>query len=138
MMNISATKCNFLGFLALFTVICSGVGALVLNYALPGRYFGGYPFIPVYFFLFGTLSIYLFDLCRQHAPKKLLLMYMATKVLKLLSSIIVLLIYCVVIRANKTEFLLTFGVFYLMYLIYETWFFFVFEWNQKTKKQKTI
>lgn len=138
MINISATKRNFLGLLALFTVICGGVGAVILNYALPGYYFGEYPFIPVYFFLLGALSIYAFDLCRRQAPKKLLLMYMAMKVMKLLFTIIVLLVYCVVIRTNEKEFLLTFGAFYLMYLIYETWFFFVFEWNRKTKKQKTI
>ena len=34
------------------------------------------------------------------------------------------------------EFLLTFIVNYLIYLIYDSWFFFTFEANRKLKKKK--
>ncbi len=137
-MNISITKRNFLGLLVLFTLVGGGAGALMLNYLFPGHYFGGYPFIPAYFFLFGIFSIYMFDACRWHAPQRLLLVYMAIKVLKFLLSAIFMLVYCVAVRADVKEFLLTFVVFYLIYLIYETWFFFTFEWNRKNKKKQAL
>ena len=129
-MNISKTKRNFIGLLSLFTIISGISGAVVLHKALPGHYFGGYPLIPVYFYLFGLFNIYMFDTCRRHAPKKLLLLYLAMKVMKMLLSLMLLVVYCVIVREEARAFLLTFIAFYLMYLIYETWFFFRFELNR--------
>ena len=47
-MNISKTKRNFIGLNTLFAILSAGVGAVILHVALPGHYFGGYPFIPVH------------------------------------------------------------------------------------------
>ena len=80
-MSISLTKRNFLYQITLLTLIAGWVGAGILHYLLPGHYFGGYPFIPVYFFLFGLFEISMFDACRKHAPQKMLLLYMAMKVI---------------------------------------------------------
>ena len=44
-------------------------------------------------------------------------------------------IYCLAVREEAKAFLLTFISFYLLYLIYETWFFFSFEVNLKRKKK---
>ena len=132
MVNITKTKRNFIGLHTLFAIISAGLGAVILHIALPGHYFGGYPFIPVYFYLFGLFSIYMFDACRLHAPQKMLLLYLA---IKMVISIILVLIYCIAVREEAKAFLLTFISFYLIYLIFETWFFFSFEVNQKRKKQ---
>ena len=51
MVNISKTKRNFIFLHTLFAVISAALGAVILHFALPGHYFGGYPFIPVYFYL---------------------------------------------------------------------------------------
>ena len=134
-MNMSITKRNFLGYLSILTLVGGGLGALVLHYLEPGHYFGGYPFIPVYFYFFGLFSIYMFDACRRHAPQKLVLLYLAMKVMKIILSVILLLIYCIVVHQEAKAFLLTFISFYLLYLIYETWFFFSFEVNLKRKKK---
>ena len=93
------------------------------------------PFIPVYFYIFGLFSIYMFDACRRHAPQKMLLLYLAMKMMKMILSLILLLIYCLAVREEARAFLLTFISFYLLYLIYETWFFFSFEVNLKRKKK---
>ena len=53
MVNISKTKRNFIWWHTLFAVISGALGAVILHFALPGHYFGGYPFIPVYFYIFG-------------------------------------------------------------------------------------
>ena len=75
----------------------------------------------------------MFDACRLHAPQKMLLLYLAIKMVKMILSIILVLIYCIAVREEAKAFLLTFISFYLIYLIFETWF--SFEVNQKRKKQ---
>lgn len=134
-MNISKTKRNFICWHTLFAVICGAIGAVILHFALPGHYFGGYPFIPVYFYFFGLFSIYMFDACRRYAPQKMLLLYLAIKVVKMVLSLILLVTYCFVVREEAQAFLLTFISFYLLYLIFETWFFFSFELNRERKKK---
>ena len=123
-MSISLTKRNFLYQITLLTLIAGWVGAGILHYLLPGHYFGGYPFIPVYFFLFGFFEISMFDACRKHAPQKMLL------------SVILLVVYCFAVREEAKLFLLTFILYYIVYLIYETWFFFTYEVGKKQKKEK--
>lgn len=135
MVNISKTKRNFIGLLTLFIVISAVAGAVIMHVALPGHYFGGYPFIPVYFYLFGLFSIYMFEACRKRAPQKMLLLYLAIKMIKMILSMILLLIYCIAVREEAKAFLLAFISFYLIYLIFETWFFFSFEMNRKRKKK---
>lgn len=135
MVNISKTKRNFIGLHTLFAILSAVLGAVILHFALPGHYFGGYPFIPVYFYLFGLFSIYMFDACRLHAPQRMLLLYLAIKMVKMILSIILVLIYCLAVREEAKAFLLTFISFYLIYLIFETWFFFSFEVNRKLKKK---
>lgn len=135
MVNISKTKRNFIALHTLFAILSAGVGALILHVALPGHYFGGYPFIPAYFYLFGLFSIYMFDACRRHAPQRLSLLYLAIKMVKMILSLILLLMYCIAVREEAKAFLLTFISFYLIYLLFETWFFFSFEVNRKRKKK---
>lgn len=134
-MSISITKRKFLGYLTLITLVASGAGALILHYLEPGHYFGGYPMIPIYFYVFGVFYIYMFDACRRHAPEKMVMLFLLAKVIKLIISVLVLIVYCVAVPDSAVAFLLTFGAFYLGYLIYESWFFFVYEWNRKLKKK---
>lgn len=61
-MDISKTKRNFISSLTLFTVLSGGIGALILYKALPGHYFGGYPFIPAYFYFL----VCLLSICSMH------------------------------------------------------------------------
>lgn len=135
-MSISITKRNFLYQITLLSIIAGWTGAGIFHYILPGHYFGGYPFILVYFFLFGIFEISMFDACRKHTPQKLLLLYMAMKVMKMLLSVILLVVYCLAVREEAKLFLLTFIIYYIVYLIYETWFFFTYEVTKKQKKEK--
>lgn len=135
-MSISLTKRNFLYQLTILSLIMGWGGAAILHYSLPGHYFGGYPFIPVYFFLFGIFEISMFDACRKHTPQKMLLLYMAMKMMKMLLSIMLLVVYCLAVQEEAKVFLLTFIIYYIIYLIYETWFFFTYEVEKKQKKRK--
>lgn len=134
-MSMSITKRDFLVYLTTITLLAGVAGALILHYLDPGHYFGGYPLIPVYFFLYGVFYIYMFDACRRHAPQRMVMLFMGMKVLKFIMSVFLLIIYCVAVPDSAVTFLLTFLAFYLGYLIYESWFFFIFEWKKKLKKK---
>ncbi len=134
-MGIDRMKFNYFTFLSLFTILTSAIGILVFKYLLPGHYFSWFPFIPVYFATLGVLTTYISDVCRKHAPEKLIHLYLALKILWIIFSIIVLLVYCVVVNVSIRDFLLTFMAFYLVNLIFETWFFSAFERNRKRKRE---
>ena len=69
-------------------------------------------------------------------PGRMLQIYLLMRVMRMLASIIVMLVYCVAVREEAKEFLLTFIANYLIYLTYDSWFFFTFEMNRKLKKKK--
>ena len=94
------------------------------------------PFYSGVFLLVRFFEISMFDACRKHAPQKMLLLYMAMKVMKMLLSVILLVVYCFAVREEAKLFLLTFILYYIVYLIYETWFFFTYEVGKKQKKRK--
>lgn len=133
-MIITKTRRVFVGLLTILILLGGGIGIFILNKL--GCYFKGYPFIPIFFYLFGLFSIYVFDVCRRHAVQKMLMLYMAIKMLKMIFSIFLLVFYCLIVHIEAKLFLLTFISFYLLYLIYETWFFFSFELNQKRRNKK--
>ena len=68
-------------------------------------------------------------------PGRMLQIYLLMRVMRMLASIIVMLVYCVAVREEAKGFLLTFIANYLIYLIYDSWFFFTFEANRKLKKK---
>ena len=66
---------------------------------------------------------------------RMLQIYLLMRVMRMLVSMIVMLVYCVAVREEARAFLLTFIANYLIYLIYDSWFFFTFEANRKLKKK---
>jgi len=81
----------------------------------------------VFFYIFGYFDISIFEFCRRYAPQKMQLVYLGTKAIKMLFSLMVLLIYAVKVEEKKVEFFLTFFVFYLISLAFESWFFYRYE-----------
>lgn len=135
-MSLSITKRNYLVQTALLTILTGGVGGWIYFSIFPHHYFGGYPLIPVYYFVFGAFVISMVDSCRHRMPGRLLQIYLLIRVMRMLVSILVMLIYCLVVRQEAKEFLLTFILNYVIYLTYDTWFFFAFEANRKLKKKR--
>jgi hypothetical protein len=97
----------------------------------PEHYFEWYPFIPVFFYIFGWFDISIFEACRRYAPQKMQLVYLGTKAIKMFFSLMVLLIYAVKVEEKKVEFFLTFFAFYLISLAFESWFFYRYERGNK-------
>ena len=133
-MSVSLTKKLYLSW---FTLLMFAVGwtiGLAIATWMPEHYFEWYPFIPVFFYIFGWFTIYMFEACRRYAPQKIQLVYLGTKGIKMFFSLIILLIYAVKVEEMKVEFFLTFFVFYIITLIFDSWFFFHYERGQKVKK----
>lgn len=134
-MEISATKRKYLLGQTLFTLLAGVIIGLGLDNFFPGHYFSFYPVIPLYFYFFGCLYIYIYDEFKKHNPNKLHMVFMGMKVGKMLISIFVILIYALFDKEHKLDFILTFLLFYVLSLIYETCFFFAFEKRLKLKKE---
>ena len=75
-MGITLTKKRYLLWTTLFAVVVSlGIWGIYAAF-FPEYYFAWYPAIPVFFYLFSWYYIYMFDLYRKRASKKLLSVYM--------------------------------------------------------------
>ena len=131
---MSLTKQYFIVWYTLLILVTGWSIGLCIAYFLPSHYFECYPFIPVFFYLFGWFTIYMFEACRRYAPQKMQLVYLGTKAIKMLFSLMMLLIYAVKVKEKKVEFFLTFLAFYLISMVFESWFFLRYERKQKTKK----
>ena len=122
---MSITKRNYLWQVALLTVLVGGIGGWVYYSVFPHHYFGGYPLIPAFFLVFGVFMINMVESCRYRMPGRMLQIYLLMRVMRMLA-----------LREEAKEFLLTFIANYLIYLTYDSWFFFTFEVNRKLKKKK--
>jgi len=133
-MSISQTKKLFITWYTLLMLVTGWTIGPAIALWIPEHYFEWYPFIPVFFYIFGWFTIYMFEACRRYAPKKIQLVYLGTKSIKMLFSLMVLLIYAIKVEEKKVEFFLTFFVFYIISLVFESWFFFRYEREQKGNK----
>lgn len=133
---MSITKRNYLLQVALLTILVGGVGGWGYYSAFPHHYFSGYPLIPAFFFIFSVFMINMVEACRHKMPKYMLQMYLLIRVMRMLVSIIVMVVYCVAVREEAKYFLLTFIANYIIYLVYDSWFFFTYEMNRKQKKNR--
>lgn len=130
-MILTMTKKLFITWLTVIMIAIGWIVGIVLKNVIPGSYFEWYPFIPFFFYILGWITIYLFEACRTYAPQKLQLVYLGIKFIKLILSLIVLLIYTVKIQEHKMEFAITFFVFYLISLTFESIFFYRYEKKKK-------
>ncbi|MBQ8443078.1 MAG: hypothetical protein IJX29_06940 [Bacteroides sp.] len=133
-MSISLTKKIFVTWYTLLMLVAGWTIGPAIALWMPQHYFEWYPFIPVFFYIFGWFTICMFEACRRYAPQKMHLVYIGTKSIKMLFSLIVLLIYAVKVEEKKIEFFLTFLAFYIISLVFESWFFLRYEHDKKRNK----
>ena len=130
-MSVSPTKKLFVTWFTILILVSGWTIGPILATWFPEHYFEWYPFIPVFFYIFGWFDISIFEFCRRYAPQKMQLVYLGTKAIKMLFSLMVLLIYAVKVEEKKVEFFLTFFAFYLISLAFESWFFYRYERGNK-------
>ncbi len=133
---MSINKRKYLWQTALLTLLLSGVGGVGYYLLSPEHYLGAYPFIPIYFFVFGVFMINMMERCRMVMPKQMVQIYMLSRVIRMVFSLVVMLIYCIAVAEQEIAFLLTFVGNYFVYMIYDSWFFFTYEADGKLKLNK--
>lgn len=96
-----------------------------------GHQFGAYPFIPLYFGVFGVFNVWFMNRAAAQTPRKMLVHFMSLRMAKLLISILIPVLYGMLSRVAVLEFILTFLAFYLIYLFFEIVFFYYFKNSDK-------
>ncbi|WP_080904718.1 hypothetical protein [Parabacteroides sp. Marseille-P3160] len=124
-------------FLQLLAIIGGGgiIGGVILYDLLPSEYFIWYPWIPLFYITMGIMLIAILKYCEKQSNQMMLNIYLLTRVLKLFLTIILMILYVFYVEDHRESFLLTIGIFYIVYLILETKFFFTFEKSLKKMKQ---
>lgn len=132
-MDWGAIKKNFIGGLTLFTLLITGICGICLS--LSNHYFTWFPLIPAFFYLCSILTIYLVEFGHRWSETKVVSIYIAAKLVKVVLSILVLLVYGFGVRNDIITFALVFIVYYIAFLIFETRFFFCLEAKLKNNKK---
>ena len=133
-MSISLTKKLFITWYTLLMLVAGWTIGPAIAFFMQGHYFEWYPFITVFFYIFGWFTISMFEFCRCYAPQKIQLVYLGTKAVKMFFSLMILMIYAVKMKEYKVEFFLTFFLFYLISMFFESWFFYKYERGNKVKQ----
>lgn len=94
-----------------------GVEELVLNIYFEGCNFVLLPAIPAFFFAFGVAALKLVYARKQPSIAAL----MGVKMVKILLSLMLILAYVFLVKTNAVAFLVSYLIYFLAYLIFETW-----------------
>ena len=118
-------------------ILITGFGLkYLITEALPQYSFSAFTSIPVFFFLLGLGLIYTLTGINNTDGKKLVNKYMLMRVIKVLSSLAFLLVYWLINKREIKNLAMAFIVFYMIFLIFETWVYLQVE--KKMKKNVEI
>ena len=118
-------------------ILITGFGLkYLITEALPQYSFSAFTSIPVFFFLLGLGLIYTLTGINNTDGKKLVNKYMLMRVIKVLLSLAFLLVYWLINKREIKNFAVAFIVFYMIFLIFETWVYLQVE--KKMKKNVEI
>jgi hypothetical protein len=119
-------------------ILVLGVGGwIVLKFLFPVIEVQGYFIIPLFFYLMGVVLFLRFRRISIKKPSKTSNMYMQMRVMKMLISLVGLLVYWLVNKPDIRPFALVFAVFYLIYLIWETFIFIRMEKHIRSLKNQS-
>ncbi len=113
--------------------LCSGLlGFWVLSNLTTSGYFISYPIIPLFFYIYALVSTSIIINKRKNETelKKIFYSFIILKMIKIVLSLTIVIVYVIVFANTAKQFSLTFITFYLLFLVYDTWFF------SKTQKKE--
>ena len=110
---------RYLVVLVLLILVLYVTAEVVFTQFLPAYRFRFLGMIPAFFVFLGVLTVNIAQLAHGHGINVI----MGTKVLKMVLSLLILFAYALLVKVTVMSFVLTFAVFFLAYLIYESWMF---------------
>jgi hypothetical protein len=137
--RMDSLKIKFAKSITLFTAGICIVSALVYGYFAPAIYTTAYPFLLGFFYLFGFVGVAVYSKALKRAPAKAANYYLAVRMAKMLILLLGAFIYCIFNRTEVITFLSTVAVMYLLYLVFETRFYYTtaLAGNKKTKNDES-
>ena len=133
-MFLLTIKKKFIRNLTILTLGMSLLTYLMFRLFLSEQNIVCYLFIPLCFYIFGLLFINVFTFVYQHDESKVLPVFLVCRGIKFILSLTAVVVCGFVARSHIVSFGLTFTVYYLIYLAFETYFFFRLESEMKVKK----
>lgn len=127
-------KTNLIIYVIAFGLIISGGIGIAISHFLPTFNLNWFVGLAVFYLIIESLVVSLVEKCSRKKDKKQLVnMYMLTKVIKVISSLILITVYALTVKENVKVFVAVFILFYLLYLIAETFIFMKIERRIKEK-----
>lgn len=127
-------KTNLIIYVIAFGLIVSGILGIGLSYFLPSFDWNWFIGVIIYFLIIESIVVSLVESFGQKNEKKQMVnIYMLTKVIKIITSLIFITIYALTVKENMKAFIAVFILFYLSYLIAETFIFMKVEKRIKEK-----
>lgn len=133
---LSKVKRIFIISLTLLMLAFGWGGAMIFHHFFEESYSPYYPLIPLFFYVFGLIFIYLFEYMHKHMPDKSLMVYVINKGAKLLIGLVFMVLYGMFIGIHTKAYLWTFLIYYVIYLIFESCFSLRFEMEMKKVNKK--
>lgn len=111
-----------------FIMLLTGWGvAWMLKTDFPVDYFSWYPAIPTFFYMLGITFILLLTGNKKRSERELVNLYLMLKVAKIMVIALAVVFYLLVVKENPRDFGIICAVFYLLYMGFETYFFYQVE-----------
>ena len=121
-MNVEIRK--YLIGTGLLTLLTGGIGMWIFHTIRPSLFLSDYIWMPVYFFVFGALLMAgVTSRGRVDNMKRLVQAYLLARIAKLFVSVLAIVIFCLAVRTEVTVVVAAFVINYLIYLMYDSWFF---------------
>ena len=122
---------KYLGINAIIAVVLGGSTYLVLRYAMPSFFFPGIIWLVFCFSIVCQLGMNILASRSKNNPKQMPQIYMLLKMIKFILLVIFAVAYCVATRHKYTvgsdsiikPFLITFVIYYVIWLAFDTTFF---------------
>ena len=112
---------------AFLTLVMGGVLAWLFATGLPDRYFTGYPLVAVYFYVVGIITTGMTERgnrASSRRPQRQVQAFMAVHVVRLLVSVIVMVVCCLLMsKEGAIAFLCAFMLNYIVYMVYDSCYF---------------
>ncbi len=133
-MNIEDRKFkrNYIIGLTIVALLTGWGGAALIKGCLPEHYVEWFPFMPLFFYIWGLIFIALF----RRESRRVAWLFLGMKVAKMLLFVLICGLYIALSDTQKTDFVVTFLILYIIFMIFETVFFWYYEKKRKIKNNE--
>lgn len=122
-----------------FINVALGVTLGGLLYTIwPNHYFRWYPSIPVFYWIMGLAMAFFLDRVKKKHGDMIVTIYMIVRLCKFIIALTFLWLYAALVEEHVKSFGLTLMLFYFIYLVLETYTFYLYEKRRIIHKDENV